>query len=596
MPSATEPVPSREPHRKSGAFWRRFLLWPLLLLPMLMAYERSEPARIMENLAIMSSQDTWMRVHAGEPAAWVIPSWNGQPRVNKPPLLVWVNLLAWTGLDPDHASLETLVARARLVAVGFMLLALLGTFWAGRVLTGDAHFAHVAACMTGTMLLFVKQSRYAAYDEHLLGWLAVSMAAALWAMRPRAAASPSRWAGIGWILSGLALGAAWLTKGPLALVLGLGPMVLVALALPERRGRALWGVGAVFAVAIAVAAPWYRQVLNTVPGAFDAMFFEYRAVRDEFQPPWYYLGFLGLAFPWTVPLVRGLLAPRDRTDPACGRGGWNLAWLWFAFVFVFMSIPGAKQQRYITPILPAAGLVAAWGWFKMSASMRVDRGWASAHYILIFVATLLGPAFLLLQTWAVGRNLLPEPLVVGVSPWIAAFLLPIMAFLAWIAWTWHRAGLRHRSASALVLWFLTLAIPLSLGYGQANHGRYPQKEAIFALDTEVAGTPLYYVPRTGGLDPRPSKEFLMYTRRVVPRVGENELQVRLASGEAFYVLVRRRKGEDHPALQPVPDGLILVGTINDGDREPVDLFRSPSARARQGKAPTAPVGHPYVGR
>lgn len=36
--------------------------------------------------------------------AWLVPSWNGRARVNKPPLLVWINLLAWSGLDPATAA------------------------------------------------------------------------------------------------------------------------------------------------------------------------------------------------------------------------------------------------------------------------------------------------------------------------------------------------------------------------------------------------------------------------------------------------------------------------------------------------------------
>ena len=68
----------------------------------------------MEVMALASSQEAWLSQQS-DSRAWLIPSWNGAPRVNKPPLLVWINLLAWRGLPPG-ASVETLVQRARQAA------------------------------------------------------------------------------------------------------------------------------------------------------------------------------------------------------------------------------------------------------------------------------------------------------------------------------------------------------------------------------------------------------------------------------------------------------------------------------------------------
>ena len=60
----------------------------------------------MENVALATSQETWFRVHgvSGEkrdPAAWLLPSFNGRPRIVKPPLVTWLHLLAFSGLDPQ---------------------------------------------------------------------------------------------------------------------------------------------------------------------------------------------------------------------------------------------------------------------------------------------------------------------------------------------------------------------------------------------------------------------------------------------------------------------------------------------------------------
>jgi 4-amino-4-deoxy-L-arabinose transferase-like glycosyltransferase len=34
-----------------------------------------------------------------------------------------------------------------------------------------------------------------------------------------------------------------------------------------------------------------------------------------------------------------------------------IAWLWFLGLLIVLSIPGANQQRYLLPIMPAVGLL-----------------------------------------------------------------------------------------------------------------------------------------------------------------------------------------------------------------------------------------------
>ncbi len=585
--------------------WRWWVIGLVLLLPLVVAYDRTEPARIMENLSVMSSQDTWLRVHAGEEHAWLVPSWNGRPRINKPPLLVWMNLLAWSDLTPDTAPLETLVARARLVAVGFAVLALCGVYGAGRTLFGDRDRARLAAAMTGTMLLFVKQTHYAAYDTHLLGWLTLSVAVALHALAPRAGAAPPRRAPLFWALAGLLLAGAWMTKGPLALALGLGPLAALATARPAGRRAGAWaGLLGMTAVAAALVLPWYLYVIRTVPDAVQILFFEYRAVRNEFQPPWYYLGLVGLVFPWTVPWLRGLLTPRVATEdagasssPVAARGPrWNLAWLWFAFIFIFMSIPGAKQQRYILPILPAAGLLAAAAWMRVPAeadARRREHRWMRVHFVLMALVAVLGPLFLVIHDVVAGTRLLPKAVIAGVSPLAGVVLWGLLAPLVWRAWKAWQAGRRLPAALMLVTGWSLLSAVLGYGYNHANHGAFREKHPVFALDDRVGDTPLFYVPRAGGLDPRPSKELLMYTRRVVPALPEADLREKLRAGDAFYVLVRQRRAQPGPVLRPAPEGLVWLLTVDDGEKEALDLYRSAAARETPGAAPRP---HPYADR
>lgn len=528
----------------------------------------------MENLSIWTSQETWLRVHDTDPRAWIVPSWNGQPRVNKPPLLVWANLLAWADLSPATADLPTLIRRARWLGAGFALLALLATAWAGWGV-GGPRLAWLSALIGGTAFLFVRQARYATYDTHLLGWLTLSVAAALHAMavrRPRDEMRRRRWA---WVLSGAALSAAWLAKGPLALVLGLGPLAAMALGLRDRRGPALAGVAFAAALAAALAAPWYAHVLRTVPGAGDRMFFEYRAVRDQFQSPFYYVGLVGLVFPWTWVFLRSVARWFDRRTRPVGPD--LLPWLWFGFVFAFLSIPGAKQQRYIVPALPAVAILAAQTWLSRSVEggrpwqMRADRFLQAAHGWTLVAGGLGLSVFLLLHDRLVERGVLDRPQVAGVPTWLAVLLAPVLGGLGWSVLRWTRGPRVEAAAWGTAAWMAVAATVGFGGYAMAGHGAYRFADEARSVHRLVGDTPFYSVTLGRKSDMQMSKEFLLYTRRVVPVLAPGQVRAREKEGKPFYLAARAIDDTD---FDPRRDGQgwDLVREFRDGEKKPLRLF------------------------
>src|SRR5688572_4939857 len=79
----------------------------LSLPALLIDLGRLAPRSWMEGIALLSSRETWKRQHAGESHAWLTPTVNGSPRLRKPPMLIWLNMLAWSDLDPATAPAET---------------------------------------------------------------------------------------------------------------------------------------------------------------------------------------------------------------------------------------------------------------------------------------------------------------------------------------------------------------------------------------------------------------------------------------------------------------------------------------------------------
>src|SRR4051794_31430667 len=106
---------------------RRLTLTLLLLVllaslpPLLIDLGERDCTQTMEMLSLLSSQETWLRQQGWvdiprDPNAWLMPTKMGEPRYVKPPMVVWLNMLAATGLRPETSTADAFMLRARYVA------------------------------------------------------------------------------------------------------------------------------------------------------------------------------------------------------------------------------------------------------------------------------------------------------------------------------------------------------------------------------------------------------------------------------------------------------------------------------------------------
>ena len=516
--------------------WGFLLLSLLVCLPsMLIKAGSTEPDRIMENHAMVSSQETWVRQQSGENDAWMMPSWNGRPRIEKPPMSVWLNMLAWTGLNSKTVPADTLVLRARLMAAALAALALVATFWAGMNLTDDPRTAALATLVTGTMSAFVRQARFGTYDTHMLGFVTLAVAAGLWAMK-----SSRR---TGWILVGLAMGAAVMTKGPLAFALVVGPLAAM-IAVGRANGRRNTG-GLLMALALALflAAPWTIYMLKHIDAAQSRLATEYFAPTDVSKPLWYYFGLIGMVFPWSIWFAISVVQPF--TISGDDRRPLVLAWSWFAFLFVLFSIPGAKAQRYISPVLPAAGLMIAHLWStyaRMAKEGRTTRyiKWLRIpHWIILLIVSLVFSTFLIFQDALLKHGLIKRLELPGFSA-LSGFLLGVLLTALAIrgAW-WHFRGKPYGAAVITAIWAAVLFTAGHYSYSQSYHSKYPQRSDAERVAAATAGRELVYLRMDDQIDCEPTKIFLFYIRRVVLPVTEEQLARLMKNGKSVDVIIRR---------------------------------------------------------
>ena len=170
------------------------------------------------------------------------------------------------------------------------------------------------------------------------------------------------------LLAGVASGAAFLTKGPLGLLLP--ALVITGYLAWERRLKELPRLAGLPLLGfVACAAPWSLLVQFRDPGFwhyFIVVEHLHRFVSDAAQhrqPFWFLLPvFVGGALPWSLTLpatTRGLR--RVWRDAEHQRSVMRYCICWFALPFLFFSLSQGKLATYLLPLFPAFAVLTGMG-------------------------------------------------------------------------------------------------------------------------------------------------------------------------------------------------------------------------------------------
>jgi len=280
----------------------------------------------------------------------VVPQFDGQPRLVKPPMVHWIQAAFFSILGVGEWTARL---HAALATLGTILL--LGSV-AGRRFGDEG--AMWAAATLATMPLVIVVGRLGTLDALLA--MHVFAAVALDLAEPRATGT-YRGLAVGGVL-----GLAFLIKGPVGVVL---PLVIVLCGRTATRRevlpswRALSQGLAGFAI---VVLPWGLALIRRVgiDEVIDLLRTEalerYFAGTIHIRPPWFYVPVLIVGCsPWLVPLVLGLVrAIRMRRDPAARTALY--AGAGFVGGLIFFSLGRGKLPNYLLPLMPLAAVVVAW--------------------------------------------------------------------------------------------------------------------------------------------------------------------------------------------------------------------------------------------
>jgi len=316
---------------------------------------------------------------------WVVPFFNGELSIQKPPFMYWT-MLAGTSIFGESEFAY------RIGSALFGIAACVVTFRVGRNIF-DREVGLVAGAALATATMFVVVARGATPDSELVFFCTLAlhcfMAAGMGGVGGASARPVGRlpwWAAM---LMYSAMGLAVLTKGPIGILL---PMLSIGIFLlldgataPGGRQR---GVGAFLGRVLrgvpratrqlrpvlgittfaAVVGPWFWVVQQQTDGAFGAGFLGTHNVQRFLQPfekhhgsILYYLPALLIGFfPWSmfaIPTVREAVLRIRGAGPA-GSGTllmvvWTMTWIGF------FSVAQTKLPNYILPAFPTVAVLTA---------------------------------------------------------------------------------------------------------------------------------------------------------------------------------------------------------------------------------------------
>lgn len=167
-----------------------------------------------------------------------------------------------------------------------------------------------------------------------------------------------------WIASAVCIGLAFLTKGPIAVVLWLPPVFAFAWLSEAHAKIRWWHYGLLGAVAAMIAAPWFVLVHQQDPTFLIEFFYKHNVARfaGEFHPKpiWFFVPVLLIAgHPWsflTIPYAKFLLG-RDEAARTKRPSAVGYLLLWSVWCFVFFSLSACKLPTYLLPAAPALALM-----------------------------------------------------------------------------------------------------------------------------------------------------------------------------------------------------------------------------------------------
>ncbi|MBI5235722.1 MAG: glycosyltransferase family 39 protein [Deltaproteobacteria bacterium] len=377
--------------------WRKWLYAGLILLTISLSFFKSGGLILFDVDEAVFSEASREMLETGD---YITPTYNYEPRYDKPILIYWLMSASYKLLGVNEFS-------ARAVSGVFGVLLVMMTFhFIKRVRGGLA--AYLAAFALLVNIEFFVYSHSAVTDMTLTFFIAASIYSFFLAVKE----NNHRWFLAFWA----AAGAAMLTKGVIGALFPLAiGFIFLAITKDLNRIRQVLRPGNI-ALFLVITVPWFAAEFHVNGWEWvNAFIMKHHVQRysdvisSHSGPVYFYLGVLIVGFfPWVGLLPQGIVkAVKERSNHE--NALLLLSAIWFVFVLVFFSIARTKLPNYIFPLFPAGAILASMAVVDLIERPRFAKRYGL--YLSAGIAFIIGVALFVLPYMNVRMDV-PLPSIV----------------------------------------------------------------------------------------------------------------------------------------------------------------------------------------
>lgn len=472
----------------------RFLIMAVVVAITFFANNRTLQPDIMESRNLVTAREM---VETGE---WLVPTMNGELRLEKPPLPTWISAVVESVSPDDIAAQRAVASLFGIMLVVFFYLLCRDVFKVDPV---------VAVILLCTCYHFMLMARTVSWDIYTHAFMLGGIYFLVMAVNGRG----RQWGRF--CLAGLFAGLSIMSKGPVSLFALFLPFLLAwgIFARPSMRGKWM-PVAVMAAIAIAVGGWWYAYIQIFHGDEWNVVMAKETGswLNRNVRPWYYYWKFFLEAGVWALLLVtatvmmlrRGFMRGKQMLVPV----------MWMLLCLVLLSCMPEKKTRYLLPLLIPAAIVMAQAvgvWCASFTSrgsadmaLRQHTGESAARWPFRLNCWLLAVVCVAIPVagfiMAYAKGMMPLPV------WIATAVVSLGA-----AWMLFMAGLRLRPESMVMTLGCYYALLVLLAFPVV--GRFINNSSMDSIGVAVNTPQLHDYPLYSPADEELRIEMVYQARR-----------------------------------------------------------------------------------
>jgi 4-amino-4-deoxy-L-arabinose transferase-like glycosyltransferase len=424
---------------------------------------------IMESRNIVTAREM---VYDGH---WLIPTMNGDLRLEKPPLPTWISAFA-EAVSPDNLPLQRSMAGLAAVFLVFCFYE-----FARKILSIPPLIPALLLCTCYNIILAGRTATWDIYCHAFMMGAILLLALAL-------KSDKCKWNYF--ISSGIFMGLSMMSKGPVSLYALLLPF-LIAFSMiyrPKLRGKYV-AIIVMIVLALGIGCWWYIYIFLYQAAAMSHVAAKESGswLNHSVRPWYYYWKFFLETGIWSLLLLTSIFAPwRKRILSHSKKFLFPLSWLLLSLFF--LSLLPEKKSRYLLPILLPACYVMSYQinlWietFKNHSANPADKLLFRINTFTIAFVVVLLPVAAYIFIYKSGYTSLSVVFILALFSGILTFLL-------------CRSAIQLKPlkmlASVTILFLLSECFALPLIKNIVNNSEM-KSIGLTRADKRLCGVPFYY--------------------------------------------------------------------------------------------------------